>query len=157
MVHGCLRAGVCRARRGEDCRCGGRIACRVFADYLLQRMSKNLPWKDLDILLDVSRLGIREAHDGFEEIFAFGLGFGDSQWSEAFQVTSDAVFLLHGEADSNKGLQKEDSVNARDKAFFFLFPPNATDRDAVGRSIFWSDALEVGMNCAAILTPGELN
>lgn len=120
-------------------------------------MSKNLPWKDLDILFDVARLGVREAHDGFEEVFAFGLGFGDRQWSEAFQVTPDAVFLLNSEADSNKGLQKKDSVNACDEAFLFLFPPDATDRDAVGRSILWSDALEVGMNCTAILTPGELN
>ena len=120
-------------------------------------MRQDLPGKDLDVLFDVARLGVREAHDSFEEVLAVGLRLGDSQRSETFQVTPDAVFLFNSEADRNKGLQKEDGVNACDKAFLFLFPPDATDGDAVGGSILWSDALEVGMNCAAILTPGELN
>jgi len=120
-------------------------------------MSQNLPWKDLDVIFDVARLGVGEAHDCFEEVLAFGLGLGDDQWFEAFQVTPDAVSLFNSEADCKKGLQKEDRVNARDEAFHFLLPPDAADRNAVGVSILGSDALEVGMNCAAILTPGELN
>ena len=120
-------------------------------------MSEDLPREHLDILFDVARFGVREAHNGLEEILAVGLGFRDSQWPEAFQVAPDAVLLLNSEADSNERLQKEDSVNTRDEAFLLFFPPDAADSDAVGRSIFWGDALEVSMDCAAILTSGELN
>ena len=42
----------------------------VFADDLLQCTRQVLPVKDLDIFLDVARLGRREAHDHLEEVFA---------------------------------------------------------------------------------------
>lgn len=40
-------------------------------------MRQNLPRENLDILLDVTRLRVWEAHDDFEKRSTIGLGFGD--------------------------------------------------------------------------------
>jgi hypothetical protein len=56
----------------------------IFANDLLQRPSKDAPWKYLDIFLDIPWFRIRESHDELEELFAIGLGLGHGGWSEAF-------------------------------------------------------------------------
>ena len=120
-------------------------------------MSKDFPREDFDVFLDVPRLRVGKSHDSLEKVLAIGLGFGYRQRPEAFQITADSVFLLDSKANCNKGFQQEYGVDACDKAFFLLFPPDTTDCNAVRWSIFWCNAFEVGMDCASALVPRELN
>ena len=114
-------------------------------------MGENLPGEDLDILLDVSRLGVRETHNTFEEVFAVSLGLGDCQGTESFQVAADSVLLFHGEANSHESLQEVYCVDTCDKALFLLFPVDAADGDIVDRAILWRDGLEGRTDRATIL------
>jgi len=85
--------------------CGAGIAGRVLGDDLLQSNGQYLPRKDLDVLFDVSWLGIGESHDDLEELLCLGFGLGHRIRFESFKVSSDSVLLLDGEADSDQRLK----------------------------------------------------
>lgn len=59
-------------------------ATHVFANYLLQSCSKDVPREHLDILFDVSRLRARKAHDQLEKIFRTGFALRNGDRSETF-------------------------------------------------------------------------
>ena len=61
-------------------------------------MTEDLPREDLDVLLNVARLRVGEAHNDFEELFAVGFALGDSLRVESLEVAADAVLLFDGEA-----------------------------------------------------------
>ena len=77
----------------------------IFANDFLQRVRQDLPWKHLDILLDVARLRIGELHDELEEVLAVGLAFGNGHRSETFEVAADAILLFHRESHGHQRLQ----------------------------------------------------
>jgi len=120
-------------------------------------MSQDFPGEHLHILLDVARLGMRKAHDGFEKILTVNLGLGHCQWAESFQVAADSVLLFDSESDADKGFKQIDCVDTGDKVFILFFPPNATDADAAGAAILRSDRVEFGSDRAVTLCALELD
>lgn len=62
-------------------------------------MRQYLPGEHLDVLLNITRLGIGETHDNFEEWFAIRPRLGDCEGAKAFEVATDAVLLLDGKAN----------------------------------------------------------
>lgn len=120
-------------------------------------MSQDLPWENLDVFLDIPRLRIRKPHDDFEKLFTVSFGLGYRERSEPFEVTSNPVLLLNGEAHSDERLKQEDRVNARHVTVFLLLPPDAADADTVGLTVLWCHGLKVGMDGASVLSPSELN
>jgi hypothetical protein len=62
-------------------------------------MREYLPWEHLDILLDIAGFGIGKAHDDFEEALAICPRLGDCERMKSFEVATDAVLLLDGEAN----------------------------------------------------------
>ena len=71
----------------------------VFADNLLECMREYFPRKYLDVLLDVARLRIWEAHDDLEKLLAVRFGFGYSHGTETFKITANAILFLDREPD----------------------------------------------------------
>lgn len=136
---------------------GGKRNTHVFPNDLLQSMAENLPGEDLDILLNVARLRIREAHDDLEKVLAVRLGFGNRERSEAFQVATDAVLLLDSKADSDQRLKQIDRIHAGDVALVLAFPHDTADANAVRGALLKSHGLEVGMDRAPSLRAGELH
>ena len=114
-------------------------------------MTQDLPWKYLDILLDVPWLGMGKAHDDFEELLTVCLGLGHSLRMKAFEIATDTILLLDSEAQGHQLLQQLDCIDARCKTFLTLFPPNTTDADAVWLTIFWRDWRKVCINGALLL------
>lgn len=110
---------------GDGSRSAG-VASRVFGDDLLQCDREDLPWKHLDILLDISGLGIGKSHDDLEELLSLGFGFGDSVRLEALQVAANTVLLLDCEARGYNSLEKRDCVDTSDICLVLLGPPDAT-------------------------------
>ena len=154
-----VRAGTVRRRAhgpAERAR-RRRVAGRVLADDLLERVREHLPGEDLDVLLDVARLRSREAHDDLEELLAVGLALGHRQRPEALEVAPDAVLLLDREAHRDERFEQVDRVDARDVALALLLPPDAADADAVRGPLLRGDGLEGGVDGAAVLSPLELH
>ena len=119
-------------------------------------MREYLPREYLHVLLDIPWFRVREAHDNLEEVFAVGFGLGDSQGSESLEIAANAVLLFDLKAKGHQGLQEIDRIDACDKALFLLFPPDATNADAVWRSVLERDRFEVGVDRASILRPPKL-
>jgi hypothetical protein len=120
-------------------------------------MAEDFPRKDFHILLNVSRFGSGESHNDFEEVFTICFGFGDGEGPEALQISANAILLLHGETNTDKGFKKVDGVHACDKAFVFAFPIDAADANTVGGAFIRGDRLEVGVDRASVLHASELN
>ena len=120
-------------------------------------MSEDSPWKDLDVLLNVARLGMREAHDDLEEFFTLGLGLGHRCRSEAFEIAADAVLLLDSETNTNQSLKQVDGVDRSHVVLFLLLPQDAADGDAAWSSVLRSHWCEVGIDGATILAALELD
>jgi hypothetical protein len=120
-------------------------------------MTEDFPRENLNILLNVSRFGGGEAHNNFEEVFTVCFGFGDGEGSEALQISADAILLLHGETDTDKGFKKVDGVHTCHEAFVFAFPIDAADANTVGSALIRGDRLEVGVDRASVLHASELN
>ena len=129
----------------------------IFANDLLESRVENPPREDLDVLLNVPGLGVREAHDQLEEFLAVLLGFGDGRRAESLEVAADAVLLFDGEAHSDKSLQQLDGVNAGDVTLTLLCPIDAADADAIWRTLFRADWLEGSGDDTALLTASELH
>lgn len=120
-------------------------------------MAQDLPRENFHILLDIPRLGCREPHDDLEKVFTVCLGFGNSEWSESFEIPANTVFLFNCKPHSYQRFKKVDGVNTGHKAFILAIPVDATDADAVRCPLFGGDGSEVGMNGAAVLNAGELH
>ena len=129
----------------------------VFANDLLQGCVQNAPRKHLHVLLDIARLRAGECHDEPEELGAVGFRLRNGDGTEALQVASDAILLLHSESDGNERLEQRDGVDAGNVAFTSVFPPDAAHADAVRRSILERDGLEAGTNDATALTAAKLD
>lgn len=129
----------------------------VFANDLLQGKAQDSPRENLDILFDVTRLRGREAHDDLEEFFAVGLGLGDREGTESFQVTTNAILLLNGESDVDEGLEQVNGIHTGDIALIFTFPCNAANADALGDPLLGRHGLECRMDGASGLGPIELH
>lgn len=125
----------------------------VLRDDLLECRSEILPPEDLDVLLDVPRLGVAEGHDHLEELLAFGLSLADCEGVEPLQIPSDPVLLLDGESRwrDDELFQKVDGVNGCDEAFLLLGPVYAADADAVGRPLRQWHCSKGGLDMAALL------
>lgn len=134
-----------------------RSGTHVFPDDLLQGVAQNLPGENFDILLDVAGLRSREAHDDLEELFAVLLGFRNSKGSEAFQISTNTVLLLDSETYTNERLEQVDGVNACDEALILAFPANAANANAVWGPLFRGHGLEISIDGASSLSPGELH
>jgi hypothetical protein len=103
-------------RRG--CHHGRRAGVgAVFSNNLLERSLERLPREDLDVLLDIAGLWVREAHNELEELLAIRLDLGNGLWVETLEVTSNAVLLLHAKPAwcCNKLFQEVDSVDGGNK------------------------------------------
>ena len=85
------------------------------------------------------------------------LGLGNSQGPKAFQISTNAILFLDGEAHSNKRFEKVNGIHTCDKTLILSFPQDAAYADAVWRAILGSNGAKVGMNRAAILHAGELD
>lgn len=129
----------------------------IFADDLLEGRCENPPREDLDILLNVPGLGVGEAHDQLEELFAVLLRLGDGRRAESLQVAADAVLLFDGKAHSHKSFQQLDGVDAGDVTLALFCPVDAADADAVRRALFRAYRLESGGDDTALLTASELH
>jgi hypothetical protein len=154
------RRGQCRVWCGRDHigrRQGVAGISTVLANNLLEGRLEDLPGEDLDVLLDVTRLGVGEAHDELEELLALILGLGYCDGVESLEVAADAVLLLDTEpvGCGHKLLEKIDGVDRSDIAFALLRPPDTRDTDAVGRSFIDRHGLEVGCQCGALLRSTE--
>ena len=120
-------------------------------------MAENLPWEDLDILLDIPGLGIGEAHDDLEEFFTVCFAFGDCFRMESLEIATNAILLFDGEAQSYQLLEQLYRVYASGKTFLSLFPPNAADAYAVWLPVFWCDWSKFRINGALVLRSCELH
>jgi hypothetical protein len=124
---------------------------------LLEGRLENLPWKHLDILLDVAGFGVGEAHNNLEKLLAVRLGLGYGLRMESFQVATNTVLLLNAETGwcGNKLLEKIDSVDRCDIAFTLLSPPYARNADTVRWSVVDAYRLTGGVNGRSFLCLAE--
>jgi hypothetical protein len=129
----------------------------VFPDDLLQGVAKNLPGEDLDILLNVAGLRVREAHDDLEELFAVLLGLGNRKRAEAFEVSADSILLLNGKTNPDERFKQVDSIHTCHETLILSFPANAADANAVWRALLRSYRLEISVDGASSLSSGELH
>lgn len=134
---------------------GGSVAGRILANDLLECHRQDLPREDLDVLFDIPRLRIGEAHDNLEEVLTVRLALGHCERLEALEVPSNTILLFDSEASSNERFQKQDRVDARDKCLFLLLPPDAVDGAGVIFPFVLTDHLEAGMDVIALLLPLE--
>lgn len=134
-----------------------RIAGGVFANNFLKSQSENLPWKNLDIFLDVSGLWVWERHDELEEWFAIGLSLGDGQRMEPLEISPDPVLLFDGEPNTDESFKKVDAVDTGDECLLSLRPPDTADADAVCLAFARADRCEASLDCVASLSATELN
>lgn len=104
---------------------GGAKGGGVLGDDFAERHAQRLPGEDLDVLLNVAGLGLREAHDELEKVLGRRLLLGHSQRVVALQVAPDAVLLFNGELAVDQLLQQVDGVHAGDDALALLVPVDA--------------------------------
>ena len=83
----------------------------VFRDNLLERGSHDLPREYLDVFFYVSRLGTRKTHDELEKVLIPRFILRHSNRSEALEVTTDPILLLHREASTNQRLEQVDRIH----------------------------------------------
>lgn len=121
----------------------------VFANDLLQSARQILPVEDLDVLLDIAGLGIREGHDDLEELLAIGLPLGNRQRAEALQVPPYPILLLYRKPSRHQLFQQVDGVDAGHETLVLLLPVNAADADALGGPVFRCNRVEAGRDGAA--------
>lgn len=120
-------------------------------------MGENLPREHLYILLDIARFGVGKPHDHLEEILAVLLCFGDSQRSEAFKITTNAVLLLDGKAHVDKLLEQIYCVYTGDEVFVLFFPPDTAYANATSLSGLQCNGCKGGSYSTALLRPFELD
>lgn len=106
-------------------------ATYVFADNLFDRARDGFPGKDLDVLFNVSGLGVGVAHDGPEKGIGSGLVLGDSLRSESFKVPPDPVLLLDRESLTDDRLEKVEHIDRCDPARVLVFSEHARDDNTV--------------------------
>jgi hypothetical protein len=126
----------------------------VLGDDLLEGLVQYSPREDLDVLLDVPRLGGTKAHNDLEELLALGLGLADGDGMETLEVSTDAVLLFDGEARRwccDELFEEVDSIHRRHKELLLLSPVNTTDKDAVRGSLVDADRPEGALQLAAVL------
>lgn len=99
----------------------------VFAYDFLESMGQQSPSKHFDILFDIPWFRVREIHDQLEKVCRVVPAFADGQGTEAFQVASDPVLLLHGKLDANQTLQEIDTVHGGDEVVIAFLPVDAGD------------------------------
>lgn len=93
----------------------------IFPNNLLQSGSENIPRKNLNILLNITRFRIRKPHNQLEEILRPKLILRNRYRSEPFEVPSYPVLLLYRESYPYKSFQEIDSVNRSDVTFVLVF------------------------------------
>jgi len=98
---------VCASKRGET---------YIFGEDLLQRLSEQVPFKNLEILFDVSRFGVGELHNALEKVTKPGLVLGYCGGTEAFQIAPDAVLLLYREFAVGEALEKVNDIDRGNEA-----------------------------------------
>lgn len=112
-------------------------------------MTENFPRKNLDFLLNAAWFGGGEAHYNFKKSFAIFFGLGNSDRSETFQFSANAVLLFNSEATADQSLEQIYDVHAGNIALILALPHNTADADAVLSALFGEYRLEVCMNCAS--------
>lgn len=103
----------------------------VFADNLFERSSDTFPWEYLDVLFNVSWLGLGEIHDSPEKRIGRRLVLGDSLGSKTFQVSSDPVLFLDREPLTNDGFEQIQHVDRGDPARVLVVSEYARDDNRV--------------------------
>lgn len=112
---------VCAFKRGET---------YIFGEDLLQRLSEQVPFKNLEILLDVSRFGVGELHDALEKLTKAGLVLRYCGGTETLQIAPDAVLFLYGKFAVGETFEKVDDIDGGDEARIRFLAVDAGD-DAV--------------------------
>jgi hypothetical protein len=97
----------------------------VFAYDFLESMGQQSPSKHFDVLFDIPWFWVGEIHDQLEEGRAVFPAFANGQGSEAFQVASDPILLLHGKPDANQALQEINTVYRGDEVVVTFLPVDA--------------------------------
>jgi hypothetical protein len=112
----------------------GELDTYVFGNNFLQRLRKQRPEKDFQVLLDVTRFRIREVHDTLEEAVDARSVFGNCNRVQTLQISPDTVLLHDRKFLTDQLLKKMDDIDGGDEVIIDIFTINAR-HDVVGRAI----------------------
>lgn len=129
----------------------------IFTDDLLQCRPEDAPREHLNILLNVPRFWIGEAHDQLEEILTARLRLRNGDRPETFEVTADTILFLDGKTNADKSFKQVDRVDRCHKALVLVLAIDARDNDAVLLEVLLVDRAEHGMDFGTLLTTPELH
>lgn len=132
-----------------------RVKTYIFGENLLQCLAEQVPFKHLEVLLDVTRLGVRELHDALEEVTVARLVFGDGGGPKTLQVAPDAILLLDREFAIGESFEEIDDVNRGDKARVRFLTIDAGDDAVVLSVLVLHDRVAGDDETPAVLDLGE--
>jgi hypothetical protein len=103
----------------------GQFDTYVFGNNFLQRLRKQRPQKDFQVLLDVTGFGIREVHDALEKAVDARSVFGNGNWVQTLQVSPDTILFHDGKFLTDQLLKKMNDIDGGDEVIIDFFTVNA--------------------------------